>query len=74
MTDRPSAYLVTLSGDIREDDAGDGILTALRMIKGVISVEPVTANPLDDQVARARRDRDWISELSDLITRVRGKA
>lgn len=40
MTDRHSGYLVTLSDDIREDDA-QHIINALRMVKGVLSVEPI---------------------------------
>ena len=43
MTDRHAGYIVTLDHDIREDDAA-AIITALRMVKGVISVEPVVAD------------------------------
>lgn len=44
MTERHSGYVVTLTQDIREDDA-DAILNALRMVKGVLSVEPVVGEP-----------------------------
>ncbi|GAA3852666.1 hypothetical protein GCM10023084_03620 [Streptomyces lacrimifluminis] len=50
MTARHAGYIVTLAEDIREDDA-DHIMTALRMVSGVISVQPVTAN-LDMAIAR----------------------
>lgn len=43
MTARHAGYIVTLAKDIREDDA-EHILTALRMISGVVSVKPVTAD------------------------------
>ncbi len=43
MTARHAGYIVTLAEDIREDDA-DHIMTALRMVSGVVSVQPVTAN------------------------------
>jgi hypothetical protein len=43
MTDRHSRYIVTLQGDIREADA-QAVVTALGMIKGVLSVAPVVAN------------------------------
>ncbi len=52
MTDRLKAFVVTLDHDIREDDA-DPILSALRMVRGVLSVDPVTAT-MDDDIARRR--------------------
>lgn len=45
MTDRHAGYLVSLEVDIREDDA-KAVLDALRMVKGVLRVEPVVANPV----------------------------
>lgn len=62
MTDRVSSFLVTLEQNRREDDA-EAILNALRMVKGVIAVEPVKAD-VATQVAEARvsrqlRDRLW---------------
>jgi len=60
MTTRHSGYLVTLEKDKREDDA-EYILNAIRMIKGVISVKPVVADPLGEQIASDR--------LKDKITR-----
>lgn len=52
MTARHAGYVVTLAEDIREDDA-EHILTALRMISGVVSVKPVTAN-FEQVIARER--------------------
>lgn len=66
MTDRHAGYLVTLDGDVREDDSCE-ILTALNMIKGVISVTPVPASPALDHIARSRRDRDWEATLLTLL-------
>lgn len=43
MSERHAGYIVTLSHDVCEDDA-EHILTALRMISGVVSVKPVTAD------------------------------
>jgi hypothetical protein len=43
VTDRHSGYVVTLAADVRDDDA-QAIITALRMVRGVISVEPVIAD------------------------------
>jgi hypothetical protein len=59
MTDRHCAYIVTLAKDIRSDDAEEGVLAALRMIKGVAAVEPVIADPSAEQAVRVRRDRAW---------------
>ena len=43
MTDRHAGYIVTLGEDIRCDD-DEHIITALQMVKGVVSVTPVTAD------------------------------
>ncbi len=65
MTDRHSAYIVVLSEDIREDSSAM-IINALRMISGVSTVEPVTAQ-YSDVIARARRDTQWQEALRRLI-------
>ena len=67
MTTRHAAYLVTLAEDTRSDDAED-IVTALRMVKGVIKVEPVPAS-IDVSIAKARVDSDWHSRILDLLNR-----
>lgn len=43
MTDRHAGYVVTLTENIREDDA-QALITAILMIKGVQGVTPVTAD------------------------------
>lgn len=43
MTDRHAGYVVTLAQDIREDDT-DRILSAIRMIKHVVGVEPIVSD------------------------------
>lgn len=65
MTDRHAAYIVILEDDIREDDA-EPVLTALRMIHGVASVEPVVSG-YPFAVARSRRDDLWRNALSKLV-------
>lgn len=45
MTDRHAGYLVTLAENVRDDDAQD-IIGAIRMVKGVLAVDPVVADPL----------------------------
>jgi len=44
MTDRYFALTVSLDENIRGDDA-ESIINAIRMIKGVLAVEPLVANP-----------------------------
>lgn len=46
MTDRYNALTVVLDRDIRSDDA-EAILTAIRMIKGVLSVAPHVTDTAD---------------------------
>lgn len=65
MTDRHSAYIVVLNSDIREDDA-EHIINALRMVKGVASVEPVIAD-YNQHIARVRVDREWRDRLLKLL-------
>lgn len=52
MTDRVKGFTVTLAEDIRVDDI-EAVLNALRMVKGVIHVEPVLNTP-DDHFSKQR--------------------
>jgi hypothetical protein len=72
VTDRHVGYLVVLARDIREDDA-EGVLNAIRMIKGVISVEPVIAGA-QQYAAASRRDVLWQDALRDLARNGPGEA
>lgn len=64
MTDRHAAYIVVLEDDIREP-VDEYVLNALRMVKGVLSVEPVIAS-YEQHVARERRDGKWRDALRKL--------
>jgi hypothetical protein len=68
MTDRHAGYIVTLAEDIREDDA-EAVLTALRMVSGVVSVTPLVSD-YTFAIARERRDRVWAGSLRDLVRRM----
>lgn len=70
MTTRYSGFVVTLTDDIREDDA-EAIVTALRMVKGVASVQPVDSDVLAEQVARDRANTELVTRLSGWIAEVR---
>ena len=52
MTDRYAGFLVTLNDAIREDDA-QPVIDAIRLIRGVIAVEPVH-DDIDIQIAETR--------------------
>jgi hypothetical protein len=65
MTDRHAGYLITLTADIREDGA-EATLNALRMVKGVASVEPVVSN-LELHIGQQRADRRWREALINLV-------
>lgn len=65
MTDRHAGYLVMLKQDISEDDA-EHTIHALRMIKGVLSVEPIVADA-DLMIAEARAVSEWRSKISRLL-------
>ncbi len=57
MADRYSGFVVTLDQDLPEDDARR-VRDALRMIRGVINVEPVVAPTADRRDPPA--DTSWI--------------
>lgn len=65
MTDRHAAYIVVLGHDQREDDA-EHIANAIRMIKGVVSVEPVIGGA-DVHIAEARANQQWRDRILSLL-------
>lgn len=69
MTARHAGYIVTLADDVREDDA-EHILTALRMISGVVSVTPVTAD-IGQVVARERVQAEIREKVLRLLEELR---
>ena len=44
MTDLHHGYIVILKDELREDDADESIITALKCIKGVIDVKPLVTD------------------------------
>jgi len=65
VTDRHAGYVVTLAKDVREDDAEE-ILTALRMVKGVLSVEPIIAD-FKLHMAEERVRAEYRSKLIEFV-------
>lgn len=71
MTDRHAGYIVTLAKDIREDDA-QAVITALRMVKGVLSVEPVLSDEWIEHLAHERAYDEVRTAVLQLLDRLRG--
>ncbi len=69
MTDRHAAYIVILGDDIRDDSAAP-IITALRMVKGVASGEPVVASH-QLHIAQARVDQEWKDRIAEFARQAR---
>lgn len=65
MTDRHAGYVITLAKDIREDDA-EHIINALRMIKGVLNVQPIVSD-VELMLAKDRVDLQWREKLHQLL-------
>jgi hypothetical protein len=65
MTDRHAGYVVILEHDIRKDDA-EVILSALKQIRGVLSVEPVTAG-IDQCIADSRAKHSMRMKLYEFL-------
>lgn len=65
MTDRINGVFITLENDIRIDDA-EPLLTALRMMKGVIDVSPNVSDSMD-HVAKIRAKTELTNAMLDAI-------
>jgi hypothetical protein len=65
VTDRHSSYIVVLDHDVREDDA-EQTLSALRQIRGVLTVEPVVSD-YEQHVAESRATRSMREKLYDFM-------
>lgn len=65
MNERHAGYVVTLTEDL-DDEAAQQVLNALRMIKGVLSVEPITAS-LDVHIGTERARSEIRGKLLDLL-------
>lgn len=62
MTDRIHGVVVVLDKDIRIDDAEASVLVAIRQIKGVVAVRPLTAD-VTNNIIRARLRAELVPKL-----------
>lgn len=65
MTERVKGFIVVLDKDIRIDDA-ENTINAIRMIKGVTSVEPSVVEP-NDLFNRSRIRFEFLNKFMELM-------
>jgi hypothetical protein len=65
MTTRHKGFTVVLARDAREDD-DDEIMTALRMVRGVLEVIPIESTH-DDSIVRMRVDSEWRDRILEML-------
>ena len=65
MTDRVSYLTVTLNRNLRTDDAKP-LITAIKMLKGVVKVKINVADP-DSFSAEARVKHELITKIYDIL-------
>jgi hypothetical protein len=68
VTTRYKGVVVSFDRDIREDDA-ESLLTAIRMIKGVIGVQPVEAGSMHDSIVEMRVRSEIEKRIWDALRR-----
>ena len=68
MTTRLKWFTVILDRDIRDDDA-QPIIEAISMIKGVISVENIEIDMMEDTFARRRVKSEILEEIVKLLNK-----
>lgn len=66
MTDRIKGYIVTLEQDLRTDDA-EATTEAIKQIRGVLSVSPITASPSGDFIIETRIRRELGDKLWEIL-------
>ncbi len=71
MTTRLKGLTVAFDHDVREDDA-EAIISAIRMLRGVLDVAPVEASS-DDWVVQQRVRHELGSKLLDVVYPERNK-
>jgi hypothetical protein len=67
MTDKIHGVVVVLENDIKIDAAEAGILLALRQLRGVIDVRPITVD-FTNQIIRSQVRNELLTKLLKLLT------
>lgn len=71
MTTRHSGYLVVLAEDLREDDAKP-LLDAIRLLRGVASVQPIESECGTQAISDARVRSELTRKLHEVLNPLRG--
>lgn len=66
MTAMLKGFIVTLEDDMRVDDA-ENTINAIRLIRGVLSVEPVESKLFGDHFERQRVRSELIGKLMKVL-------
>ena len=66
MTTRYCGVAVTFESDIRDDDA-EGLLQAIRHLRGVVNVRPIEADPEAESILRMRVRNDLFITMRDAL-------
>jgi hypothetical protein len=65
MANRHQGYVVILADDLRPEDSAS-LVTAIGMVRGVLSVQPIEADG-GDLIARAREFERWRAAMVKII-------
>jgi len=71
MTTRHSGYLVVLEVDLREDDA-QPLLDAIRLLRGVASVQPIESECGTQAISDARVRSELAKKLHEVLRPIGG--
>ena len=66
MTDRVSGFIVTLGADLRADDDAEEVRKAIRMIRGVIDVEPIEGGS-STEIATTRAVHECVDAILKML-------
>lgn len=66
MTDRFNALIVVLEKDMRDDDA-EHLINAIKMLKGVLSVEGNVADSIGEYATEMRVHREYRDKLLEIM-------
>ena len=69
MSERVKAFIVTLEGNLRQEDA-DHVAAAIALLSGVVEVTAVPSKGIDDYIARAQVKRTVVIALREAADKI----
>lgn len=70
MSKAPTGFVVSLADGVYPEDARK-ITDAIRIITGVVSVDPIGNDVFIEHIVRARTNSTWVAELLALMEKMR---